>query len=580
MAAEDPAEREFLSQELVNRGLIPHDNTVDYLLSTVRAGAMTAEYLIASASRRPDSEPAFFMGSIMNWLWGAAEPEAVSRSEVLTWLNHSVLTLAAFSPSAAQLADGAVERMGSVAFLDLLVPDRSDPSIRRVQELAAAGRRIAARSQYNAVREARRARNPWRGIEELNGFETIAGDAALLSLVGANIDLSQLDRVLRSDLYELAEQWSLINADAEAAPSGSYDRSIVAVGPTATSLMVTFEDAEELRENDRRGQMLVWFGTDRAPLVRDHLVTGFKNDASSPREVHYGRCLVSVPKAHRFGEVVTPWWRRVARRSNDGTLKLRAIENFDGPAPFAASINDALQDDLTDEHSALIYIHGYNTSFEAAAVRAAQLGFDLNVDGITGFFSWPSAAKARMYPRDADNVAASEPPFSEFLNTLTSQTAITRLNLIVHSMGNRLVAEALHAVEPSLATKGVKLGAIVLAAPDINVDRFRQLAAVYPLVAASTTMYVSERDRALGASNFIWDSPRAGLTPPITVVPGIDTIEVTDIDVSRLGHGYYAAAHPVLYDIREILRGNAEPHTRVRLRELRDKLGPYWQLTP
>ena len=118
-------------------------------------------------------------------------------------------------------------------------------------------------------------------------------------------------------------------------------------------------------------------------------------------------------------------------------------------------------------------------------------------------------------------------------------TEITRLNIIVHSMGNRLVAEALQAAAPRLQSKKYT-GAIVLAAPDINVDRFRQLAAVYPLVAESTTMYVSERDRALGASRYIWDSPRAGLTPPVTVVPGVYTIEVSDIDVSRLGHGYYA----------------------------------------
>jgi len=31
--------------------------------------------------------------------------------------------------------------------------------------------------------------------------------------------------------------------------------------------------------------------------------------------------------------------------------------------------------------------HGFHVTFEAAAIRAAQIGFDLNVPGATAFFS-------------------------------------------------------------------------------------------------------------------------------------------------------------------------------------------------
>lgn len=582
MALQDPAERELLSIELARRGIVAHDNTVDYLVSVIRAGAMTAQYLIASGTRRTHSDAAVRMSFLMNWLWGRLEPASTREPEPLAWLDHSVVTLAAFSPSVNQLAEGALARMGSVAFLDALEEsDRRGGLTPEAQALVATGRSIAERVAYNAVSEARQARNPWWGIEELNGLETPAGDDAIFALAGGRIDLEELGRVLESGeaFDELAEQWSP-SADAELAHGSAHHRLVTVPRPRAADLIAAFETAPELRERDRRGEMLVWFGTDRAPTIRDGEVAGFGNEASCPRKVHYGRCLVTVPEAHRFGEVRTPWWAQVVRRSKDGTLRLKAIESFDGADAFAASVNATLAEELADEHAALIYVHGYNTTFEAAATRTAQLGFDLNVEGITGFYTWPSAAKAQKYPRDADNVAASEPSFSEFLDTITSKTDVTRLNIIVHSMGNRLVAEALQAAAPTLQARGVKFGAVVLAAPDINVDRFRQVAAVYPHVAESTTMYVSERDRALGASRFIWDSPRAGLTPPVTVVPGVYTIEVTDIDVSRLGHGYYAAAHPVLYDIREVLRGIVEPRQRVRLRQFKDPSGTYWQLRP
>lgn len=581
MATKEPDERELLSGELARRGLTAHDNVVDFLLRTVRAGAATAEYLISAAARPTSSEATSNLGATMNWLWGAVGPRTESPAEALNWLDHSVFTLAAFSPSPEQLATTTVERMGSVGFMTYLgeAPSGQDRTARRLVD---AGRRLAALVGYNAVRDARLAQNPWREIEELNSFETMAGDVALVSLAGVRLDVVRIEQTLasREEFSRVTERWALPTAQS-AAVSESHvsDGAVRARRPSAAELFADFEASRSLRGIDKPGQMVVWFGTDRDPVRRDGDIDGFRNKASLSRKVTYGRCLVTVPKAHRFGEVRTPWWDRVARKAGDGRLKLRAIEGFDGADGFAVSVNDALADDLRDEHAALIYIHGYNTSFEGAAIRAAQLGFDLNIEGITGFYSWPSAARTHQYARDADNVAASEPPFSEFLDTLVSKTGINRLNFIVHSMGNRLVAESLQSVAPSLQAKGAKLGAIVLAAPDINVDRFKQLASVYPLVAASTTMYVSERDRALGASQFLWGSPRAGLTPPITVVHGVDTIEVTDIDVSRLGHGYYGAAHPVLYDIREVMRGVIDPSKRVRLRELRDPLGvAYWQL--
>ena len=53
-----------------------------------------------------------------------------------------------------------------------------------------------------------------------------------------------------------------------------------------------------------------------------------------------------------------------------------------------------------EEPHALLYLHGYNTSFEEAAIRAAQIGFDLKVPGATAFFSWPYFARAEALLHD------------------------------------------------------------------------------------------------------------------------------------------------------------------------------------
>ena len=58
-------------------------------------------------------------------------------------------------------------------------------------------------------------------------------------------------------------------------------------------------------------------------------------------------------------------------------------------------------------------------------------------------------------------------------------------------------------------------------------------------------MYVSARDRALEVSGWIHGYPRAGFTPPVTVVGGVNTIEASGIDLTTLGHRYFAEAAAV-----------------------------------
>jgi esterase/lipase superfamily enzyme len=145
-------------------------------------------------------------------------------------------------------------------------------------------------------------------------------------------------------------------------------------------------------------------------------------------------------------------------------------------------------------------------------------------------------------------------------------------------MGNRGLLRAIQRLtSQAAATAGVRFGQVFLAAPDLDVDLFRNLGALYPQVAERTTLNVSARDRALEASHWIHRFDRVGYAPPVTVVDGIDTVEVTGLDLSILGHGYFAEAHGVLYDMHQLLRQNATPRSRLRLRAQKNLEGlPYW----
>jgi len=86
-----------------------------------------------------------------------------------------------------------------------------------------------------------------------------------------------------------------------------------------------------------------------------------------------------------------------------------------------------------------------------------------------------------------------------------------------------------------------------LTAPDVDAGVFRNFAGVYHAVAQRTTLCVSSKDQALASSGAIHYYPRAAYVPPIMIVPGIDTIEVSDVDISLLGHRYFAEARDLLH---------------------------------
>lgn len=326
----------------------------------------------------------------------------------------------------------------------------------------------------------------------------------------------------------------------------------------------------------------VWYATNRILVDSSDLSQGFGNTRDPGGNVHFGRCDVFVPKSHSFGSLGTPWWKRWLRlRFSDDHLKIIKRKSSRSPEEFYLDLRQEIETSEEDNRQLLVYLHGYCVSFDEAALRAAQMAVDLKPPGITAFFSWPSSATLSGYLADADRIAASEPAITEFLTRLATETGAETVNIIAHSMGNRGLARAIQRITANASRAGISFGQLILAAPDIEVALFRDLAKLYPLVSKRTTMYVSSRDKALGMSKWLQDSDRAGFTPPVTVVPNIDTVAVSDIDLSLLGHGYYAEAEGVLYDIAEVLRHNSPPGKRTRIRPVAEALygkPAYWMI--
>jgi esterase/lipase superfamily enzyme len=233
------------------------------------------------------------------------------------------------------------------------------------------------------------------------------------------------------------------------------------------------------------------------------------------------------------------------------------------------------------DRESVIFIHGYNVSFEDAALRAAQLGTDLGIRGCMAFFSWPSKGSNRSYILDEASIEASEAAITQFMVDFAEKSRASKLHIIAHSMGNRGLLRAVNRIAMSAAQRTSRpFDQIILAAPDVDADVFRDLCKAYSEISSRTTLYVSSKDWAVEAARWMHGFARAGLLPPVMVAPGIDTVNVTHADLTMLGHGYVAEARLVLTDMHALLRFGASPRDRAGLQVQTSEDGQtYWLIS-
>jgi esterase/lipase superfamily enzyme len=333
-------------------------------------------------------------------------------------------------------------------------------------------------------------------------------------------------------------------------------------------------EKEDLLGVAGKGTFLIWYGTNRRPVDPADSNKGYTADRDT--SVHYGTCRVFIPASHRIGSVGSPWWRRWWTW-NDDRLRIRSITRCTQESYWLDIVSHLASLGASERH-ALIFIHGYNVSFNDAALRAAQIGFDLGVRGAMAFFSWPSQGTLGGYNVDEATIEASEIVITDFISDFAKRSAAAAVHIIGHSMGNRGLMRAIGRIAAKAERQtGKPFSQIILAAADVDADTFRQFSASYAEVCARTTLYVSRGDLAVEASRWLHKFPRVGLTPPTVVLPGIDTINVTNADLTLLGHGYVAEARDVLHDMHVLIRHGAPPSERFGLREATNEEGKrFW----
>lgn len=343
-------------------------------------------------------------------------------------------------------------------------------------------------------------------------------------------------------------------------------------------------------ENTEWDVMPVFYGTDRAKLES---AKRLDYDSARGKRLQLGHALVTVPKSHEVPNIERPWvyhlpftqiviWQEAEDPNKHFTIKdIREM----GREEFLELVRKRLSESEEYKDHAFVFVHGFNTSFEFALFRTAQMAYDLKFDGAPFLYSWPSKGQLGVqdYSYDRESAGAAEPYFRQFLELVARETGAKSVSVIAHSMGNQLLLPVLRDLRRS-APEGVQISQVILAAPDVDRDSFEFLASEIQGISGGVTLFAASNDRALTASRQFWGGvPRAGDVPADgpTVVPGIDTIDVTAINTElfSLNHSGYAEKSVLLNDIQLLLQtGVRPPEKRLPILErITTAKGPFWR---
>ena len=297
-------------------------------------------------------------------------------------------------------------------------------------------------------------------------------------------------------------------------------------------------------------------------------------------ELGYGSCLVSIPRDHRMGHLESPSiWRLqfVADPSKHVTvIDLQHASREDFLADLATQVASA------PSRTAMLFVHGYDVSFEDAARRTAQIAYDVAFSGVSMFYSWPSQATRMGYLADEQMSEWSEPHIKAVLADVLQQPSLEKLFLIAHSMGNRAVTRMVGALLAERPEFGPKLAEIILAAPDIDAEVFaRDIAPAMTRTKCSITLYASSADKALQASKLVHKGRRAGDTDGgVVTVAGIETIDASRVDTGFVSHSYFAEHISVIGDIFNVIQHGQRADSRFGLQAIDNPGGRYWEFRP
>jgi esterase/lipase superfamily enzyme len=341
-------------------------------------------------------------------------------------------------------------------------------------------------------------------------------------------------------------------------------------------------------------QTHVFYATNRAPKSSNH-ESGYGNNLDSI--VHLGKATI------RMGTPDIDWddlykSSLSSTEINSLPLTLEAINEIAVlPAQNISTDNimtpelrafvDAINAELAVaiDKEIMVYVHGTKVDFVNAAILTAEIDHFAGRDFVGLAFAWPSHQNILLYLSGIDVRRAlnSTRDLQSLLVILAEYTDAKHINILSYSAGGRVTSKALFEMRQDFSTLSAeelkekfRLGAIVFAAADVEVDKFLSRLPAISNLADQVVITVTDDDYALkAAKKYMHGAVRAGtseaemLEENLIVNKQLSNVEIIDVSKGQEIRGFDITGHHYWYrhpwmssDIIFLMRTNLPPHRR------------------
>ncbi len=231
--------------------------------------------------------------------------------------------------------------------------------------------------------------------------------------------------------------------------------------------------------------------TTRAPS--DDLGVAFTGERGST--LSFADIAVSVPPDRPVGSIQWPS-RTPGDPARDFVVtRLEPLQRADLRPWFKAHSHG--------KRRVLVFVHGFNTRFDASVFRYAQFIADTDAALVPVLFSWPSRGRITDYVYDRESANFSRSDLAYVLESAARSPDVDEVVLFAHSMGAWLAVEALRELALRDGRVPAKITNVVLASPDLDIDVFERQLGDFGPKRPRIVIFTARNDHALGLSRLI-----------------------------------------------------------------------------
>jgi esterase/lipase superfamily enzyme len=250
---------------------------------------------------------------------------------------------------------------------------------------------------------------------------------------------------------------------------------------------------------------------------------------------------------------------------------------------------------LSPSNEVMLYVHGFNETFETSAFTAAELCHFLGREPVCAFFTWPASSTGNFltsYTSTTESADYARNHLKKVIRTVATTPGVERVQLLAHSRGTALLLAVVRDLFSEAISAGkepadvLKVDNIVLFSPDIDMEVAAQMISSYASdpdvfsvwpsgrlpnsLSGRLTVYSSPKDRALLVSRILFRSRnRVGNLRPEDIAREAQQYlnRLGDIDVvvyegertDAFGHAYFTTNPQVSSDVVQLLRFGKAP---------------------